>query len=249
VSERPKEHASKACEVSRPPWVQIPPPPPASAGLKTKVPNPADESAKDAVPQPETRTVGRRSCVSTPHDVCCSPAIMVVVPELILPTKRLHTAFLECLADWGPGQHEDGFGITEDDTPGSPEWFTQWVQDRLRFTHPVGTPCPPQRHGSPRWIVEDDHVLGGIVLRHQFNDDVGHVGYGIRPSARRRGLASWALGEMLVEARAALQVDRVLVPCLADNIASARTIERCGGVLEGVRDTPHGTVRRYWIAT
>ena len=29
VSERPKEHASKACEGSRPPWVQIPPPPPA----------------------------------------------------------------------------------------------------------------------------------------------------------------------------------------------------------------------------
>ena len=28
VSERPKEHASKACVGSRPPWVQIPPPPP-----------------------------------------------------------------------------------------------------------------------------------------------------------------------------------------------------------------------------
>ena len=28
VSERPKEHASKACEGATPPWVQIPPPPP-----------------------------------------------------------------------------------------------------------------------------------------------------------------------------------------------------------------------------
>lgn len=69
-----------------------------------------------------------------------------------------------------------------------------------------------------------------------------------RTSARRRGLAGWALGEMLTEARAALQVDRVLVPCLAVNIASARTIERNGGVLEGIRDTGHGPVRRYWIA-
>ena len=75
----------------------------------------------------------------------------------------------------------------------------------------------------------------------------GHIGYGVRPSARRRGLASWALGEMLGEARAALGVDRVLVPCLADNIASARTIERNGGVLEGIRDTEHGPVKRYWI--
>ncbi|MEC3973871.1 hypothetical protein [Amycolatopsis sp. H20-H5] len=42
-----------------------------------------------------------------------------------------------------------------------------------------------------RWIVEGDRVLGGIALRHGFDDFVprlGHVGYGIRPSARRRGL-------------------------------------------------------------
>ena len=31
MSERPKEHASKACEGSRPPWVQIPPLPPQSS--------------------------------------------------------------------------------------------------------------------------------------------------------------------------------------------------------------------------
>lgn len=37
-------------------------------------------------------------------------------------------------------------------------------------------------------------------------------------------------------------------PVLADNIASARTIERNAGVLEGIRDTAHGPVRRYWIA-
>src|SRR3954462_6978193 len=32
VSERPKEHASKACEGATPPWVQIPPPPPNAQG-------------------------------------------------------------------------------------------------------------------------------------------------------------------------------------------------------------------------
>ena len=52
---------------------------------------------------------------------------------------------------------------------------------------------------------------------------------------------------MLDEARAALGLNRVLIPCLADNIASARTIERNGGVLEGIRDTGHSPVRRYWI--
>ncbi len=167
--------------------------------------------------------------------------------ELIVPTTRLHAAFLECRDDWGPGRHEDGFGIGDDDVD-SPEGFAAWVQKRVRLTHPAGTPCPDERHGSPRWIVEDGQVLGGIVLRHFFDGDAGHIGYGVRPSSRRRGLASWALGEMLAEASAALSVDRVLVPCLADNIASARTIESNGGVLEGIRDTEHGPVRRYWIA-
>ena len=170
------------------------------------------------------------------------------MPELIAPTTLLHTAFRQCRDDWGPGLHEDGFGVDGRHDLDSADGFAAWVNDRLRFSHPVGTPCPVQRHGSPRWIVEDGQVLGAIALRHTFDDDLGHIGYGVRPSARRRGLASWALGEMLGEARAALGVDRVLVPCLAGNTASARTIERCGGVLEGLRDTVHGSVRRYWIA-
>ncbi|HST84218.1 MAG TPA: GNAT family N-acetyltransferase [Kineosporiaceae bacterium] len=169
------------------------------------------------------------------------------MPELILPTTRLHTAFLECHADWGPGLHEDGFGLNAEDDVDSPDGFAAWVHERVRLTHPIGTPCPDEKHGSPRWIVDNGQVLGGIALRHYFDDGIGHIGYGIRPSARRRGLASWALGEMLDEARAGLGLDRVLIPCLADNVASARTIERNGGVLEGIRETEHGPLRRYWI--
>ncbi len=40
-----------------------------------------------------------------------------------------------------------------------------------------------------------------------------------------------------------LGLERVLVTCEDDNVASARTIERCGGVLEDVRQG----MRRYWI--
>jgi predicted acetyltransferase len=51
---------------------------------------------------------------------------------------------------------------------------------------------------------------------------------------------------MLGEARV-LGLDRVLIICEVNNIASAKTIERHGGVLENVRDTELGTMRRYWI--
>jgi len=100
------------------------------------------------------------------------------------------------------------------------------------------------------WIVEGDTYLGAIDLRHRLNDILleagGHIGYSIRPSARRRGLATWALGAVLPEARG-LGLKRVLLTCTHGNTASARTIEHNGGVLEDVRETAIGTKCRYWI--
>jgi predicted acetyltransferase len=169
------------------------------------------------------------------------------MPELIPPTVRLHTAWLEAHAEWGPGQHEDGFGLRPSDEVRSPAGFAAWL------TRLAGQPelaKGADRHRSLyRWIVEGDRVLGGIALRYGSDDYVrwaGHIGYGIRPSARRRGLASWALGRMLDEARA-VGLDRALLVCAVDNRASASTIERCGGVLESISDSRFGPIRRYWI--
>jgi len=40
----------------------------------------------------------------------------------------------------------------------------------------------------------------------------------------------------------------VLITCDDDNVASAGTIERNGGVLEDVRETEDGPKRRYWVS-
>ncbi|MBM0257145.1 GNAT family N-acetyltransferase [Micromonospora sp. 4G55] len=171
------------------------------------------------------------------------------MPELIVPTVRLHAAWLEAHAEWGPGQHEDGFGLGPSDEVETPVGFAAWVArltgevDRTKATGTGSAGC------TYRWIVESDRVLGGIALRHGDSDYVrwaGHLGYGIRPSARRRGLATWAVVRMLAEARMR-GMDRLLVVCAVDNAASAKTIERCGGVFEGNQDTTFGPVRRYWI--
>jgi predicted acetyltransferase len=98
------------------------------------------------------------------------------------------------------------------------------------------------RHRDPGRVDQPS----ALPLRRQFVEHEGDVDHGIRPSARRRGLATWALGRMLDEARV-FGLDRVLIVCEVDNIASAKTIERHGGVLEDVRDTELGAVRRYWI--
>ena len=159
------------------------------------------------------------------------------MPELIEPDAELRSAWSACHREWGPGLHEDGFGIGPDDEVDSAAGFAAWVA-RVRA-----------RPARLWWIVEHEVVLGGIVLRPFTNDQVlrtGHIGYGVRPSARGQGLATWALGRVLRHAREA-GMGRVLLVCADDNAASIRTIERAGGVLGATVDDGHRLVRHYWI--
>jgi predicted acetyltransferase len=172
------------------------------------------------------------------------------VPELIEPTVRLQAAWREAREEWGPGFHEDGFGLRPSDDVDTSAGFAAWVMRLVEQADPALPLGSGTVRCTNRWIVEGDQVLGGIALRHELNEFLlhagGHIGYGIRPSARRRGVATWALGRMLDEARS-LGLNRVLLVCADDNIASARTIEHHGGALEDVRATELGPARRYWI--
>jgi len=163
------------------------------------------------------------------------------MPDLIEPSTELHGAWLEAHDEWGPGGHEDGFGLTPSDDVRSDAGFRAWVERLIADA----TEAPRVY----RWIVENGQVLGGIALRHgdlELIRRAGNVGYGIRPSARGHGLAGWALGQILNEARR-LGLQRVLLVCASDNVASAKTIERNNGVLESVEPTEQGPVCRYWI--
>jgi predicted acetyltransferase len=167
--------------------------------------------------------------------------------ELVTPTARLHAPWLASRDEWGRGVHQPGAGLRPDDDVDPPEGFVLWVERLRRMADPT-TPVPDGWvHATSWWIVEDGELVGAIQLRHALTPTLleagGHIGYGIRPSARRRGLATWALGEVVRRA-GTLGLDRVLVTCDVDNVGSIRTIERNGGVLEDVRQGK----RRYWIA-
>ena len=172
------------------------------------------------------------------------------MPELIAPTTRLHTAWLAARDDWGRGVYQDGSGLRPGDEVDSPAGFAAFVGKLLRESDLAVPPVPGWVHCTYWWMVEGDEVLGSIALRHELNDSLlhsgGHIGYGVRPSARRRGLASWALARVLPYAKS-LGLDRVLLTCKVDNEGSRRTIERNGGVLDDIRDAEIGRVRRYWI--
>lgn len=193
--------------------------------------------------------------MTTCHDPGMAPELDPARIRLIQPTVRLHDAFLESAFEFGSG-HRDGYAtdsITDAELT-DPVAFAAWVATRVSYADET-TELPPDRvHDTLSWIVDEQvpgHILGSISLRHRLNDFLrnvgGHVGYGVRPSARRQGVATAALALALDQAKA-IGLQRVLVTCQDTNLASARTIERNGGVLEDIRETAdHGTVRRYWI--
>ena len=172
--------------------------------------------------------------------------------KLIDPTTKLHAAWLASRDEWGRGVHQPGSGLRSDDDIDSPAGFAEWVARLRREGDESLPPATGLVHAAYWWIIDqEDMVLGAISLRYTLTDFLlqaaGHIGYGVRPSARGRGAASFALREVLSVARRR-HLDSVLITCDNDNAASARVIEKHGGVLEDIRDTPIGLKRRYWIA-
>ena len=97
---------------------------------------------------------------------------------------------------------------------------------------------------------DNNKIVGIINARHELNDYLlnfgGHIGYSVRKSERRKGYAK-AMLSYTVDFLFSLGLEKVLITCDKMNIASKRTIESCGGILENEVATEDRTTLRYWI--
>ncbi|GEK81094.1 GNAT family N-acetyltransferase [Agrococcus baldri] len=170
---------------------------------------------------------------------------------LVEPSAPLHDAWLASMREFeGAVLHGySTFGFEVDELA-EPAGFERWLErERLQNRRALDGFVP----ATAWWIVDDaepGRVLGSIHLRHELNDwllaEGGHIGYGVRPSARGRGVATAALRLVLDRARA-MGIERVLI-CCEDNAASRATNLGAGGELEDVRvGEDGGRVERYWI--
>jgi predicted acetyltransferase len=90
-------------------------------------------------------------------------------------------------------------------------------------------------------------ILGEIRFRAQTAPGRDNIGYNVRPSERRRGYATFMLGQVLAEART-LGLKSVLLAVGSVNLGSVRTIIKHGGYLERQLIAPNGTpVSEYRI--
>jgi len=167
--------------------------------------------------------------------------------KLVAPQENLKDEYLSFYQEWTEsGEDRVPWVISKDpsDFPG----MLKWLSDNERG---IGLPdgWVPD---STFWLIDiNSRVVGAVNIRHQLTEFLynagGHIGYGIRPSDRRKGYATKLLELSLVEAKK-LGIKNVLVVCDADNVGSEKTIIKNGGQPDSVYVEENGNViKRFWI--
>jgi predicted acetyltransferase len=117
----------------------------------------------------------------------------------------------------------------------------------------AGKVPPGMVPSSAFWFLDESWSIVGTgrirpVLNERFRNRGGHAGFDVRPTMRKNGYGTYILGFLLRELQAT-GLDRALLTCLDDNVASWRVIEKNNGILEGlVYDAgTDESVRRYWV--
>jgi predicted acetyltransferase len=129
--------------------------------------------------------------------------------------------------------------------------FASFVHELDDWRHGRALP-PGWIPGTTLWLVDDDRFIAKVELRHRLTEALrlrgGHVGYAVRPTARRCGYGRAALALALPHCLA-LGLDRILVTCDETNEASRRIIEANGGTLQDLvqLDGRASPTMRYWI--
>ncbi|GAA3472240.1 GNAT family N-acetyltransferase [Nonomuraea roseola] len=119
------------------------------------------------------------------------------MPELINPTSRLRVSFLAAIIEWRADRdYPVPWFVTDVDPPALvvPSAFDAYVARLLRERDEAADRAPGFVPMTTLWWTDGEHMLGRLAIRHRLTPALekagGHIGYDVRPSARRQGHAS-----------------------------------------------------------
>ena len=102
------------------------------------------------------------------------------------------------------------------------------------------------------YLCFDDGTLIGLLsirynLPERLTDIYGDIGYGVRPAERNKGYASEMVRYALSVCREQ-GMNQVVLGCFKDNLASAATIRKNGGILVSENDNyKAGRISQYYL--
>ncbi len=163
---------------------------------------------------------------------------------LVDPDERYLGQLLEMVKEYQDAGEDHRYRSALDDAVG-------YIADLRRMASGIDLPDHLVRENT-FWPIRDNRMLGQVRLRHELTDGLkiegGHIGYDVRPSERRKGYGTEMLRLALDKARG-IGLERVMLTCDADNIASAKIIESNGGKLTGTATSARSgkIINQYWI--
>ncbi|MBJ8108565.1 MULTISPECIES: GNAT family N-acetyltransferase [Bacillus] len=167
--------------------------------------------------------------------------------SLLTPTIDLQEEYLDFYNEWkDSGETMIPWVISKD-----PSNFPAMIQELLDAHNGINLP-ESWVPDSTYWLVTDENkIVGAVNIRHSLTEHLfnagGHIGYGIRPSERRKGYATKLL-ELSLEKTKELNITKALVVCDEVNTASEKTILHNGGLRDDDFIEEDGNVvRRFWI--
>ena len=167
--------------------------------------------------------------------------------HLEFPEEKHRKAYADLMAEW------------EAERKTASPWKLFYGESFDAFLQEIQADQFPRENTTPAhlyFLVESgvEKILGAVQLRHNIEHPVlkaggGHIGYGIRPSERRKGYATEILRLCLIQAKD-IGLSSILISCSSDNIASEKVILKNGWVYESTVLIPEITdqiVKRFWI--
>lgn len=163
--------------------------------------------------------------------------------ELVLPGKEYKQSYREYIEELGDEERYP-FPLDFDHSD-----FSALLAKLERFRQGIALPdgfVPATTY----WLVDGSEIVGVSNLRHYLNDRIryagGHIGLGIRPSRRGKGLGS-LLMKLTLEKATEYGINPVHIHCHKHNEASALMIIANGGILESEVIDEGEFVQRYMV--